>query len=278
MASPPLRDSRFGGLSSRILTTLVSLPLFLVVLWLGGLWWVAGVAAVAGIGAVEFTRLYVPPAPGPRVGLIAGVAGIAALIVWGPISVVLWVVALAGVIVLVGAIFPFLVGGGASALSWIRRAWPAVPLGVAYLGGPAGVLVRWRDGNFAPVAAFLAMIWANDVAAYFVGSYFGRHKMAVRISPGKSWEGAMAGVLVAGTIGAWSASLFGLSGPWGAALGAFIGAVAQAGDLFESALKRTAGVKDSGAILPGHGGVLDRFDGVLFAAPVGFLILHPWAP
>jgi phosphatidate cytidylyltransferase len=121
----------------------------------------------------------------------------------------------------------------------------------------------------------LALSWIGDMAAFFAGSLFGRHKLAPRISPGKSWEGAIAGL--AGSV------LFGVLytgrflpqiDPLSAiALTAAAAAAGQLGDLCESAIKRGAGVKDSGAILPGHGGWLDRVDSSLFTIP----IVYFWA-
>jgi len=242
------------------------------------MWWVVVVAVLILGGAIEFVRLHPVLTMGERAVLVAGVVGIAALIAWGPISVVPWGVALAGGIVIVGGLLPLVAGGDLSPLARVQSAWLIVLLGVAYLGGPAGVLVRWRDRNFAVVAIFFALVWANDMVAYFIGTRYGRHKLAPRISPGKSWEGAIAGLLVAGGIGAISGSLFGLSFGGGALFGGVISIAAQVGDLFESTLKRLAGVKDSGTVLPGHGGILDRFDGVLFAAVVGFSLLRAWTP
>ncbi len=115
--------------------------------------------------------------------------------------------------------------------------------------------------------------WAADVAAYGVGSRFGTRKLAPRISPGKTWEGTLAGFLAAALVAYGVAAYAGMP-----RLPAFLGAVAigpaaLAGDLFESYLKRRAAVKDSGSILPGHGGVLDRVDSLLAAAVVAFVVL-----
>ncbi|MGQ9780100.1 MAG: phosphatidate cytidylyltransferase [Bacillota bacterium] len=113
-----------------------------------------------------------------------------------------------------------------------------------------------------------AAIWAGDTAAYFFGSAFGRHRLAPSISPRKTYEGAAAGLCGSLLAGAALAAAFGKN-PWTSfLLSALIGLCGQAGDLFESMLKRDLGVKDSGQFLPGHGGVLDRFDSLFFAAPV----------
>ncbi len=121
------------------------------------------------------------------------------------------------------------------------------------------------------VVAFLTCIWANDIFAYLGGRIFGKkltkRGLAPTISPNKSWEGAFIGA-----VGAASMGWFWL-GNEGALLGLLIGILSTLGDLVQSALKRRADVKDSGTLLPGHGGILDRFDGLLFAAPVVLIII-----
>ncbi|HWB98977.1 MAG TPA: phosphatidate cytidylyltransferase, partial [Bryobacteraceae bacterium] len=118
--------------------------------------------------------------------------------------------------------------------------------------------------------------WIGDAGAYYVGRRLGRHKLAPRISPGKSWEGAIASVAVSVLFGVFYLARFLPSVPAAAAIA--ISAVAniagQLGDLAESAIKRGAGVKDSGTILPGHGGFLDRVDSTLFVLPVVYLYIR----
>lgn len=117
-------------------------------------------------------------------------------------------------------------------------------------------------------------IWCGDTAAIFVGKAFGKHKLAPKISPNKTWEGSI-GNLVACLVASFTLGHF-LKIPMLASLllGLNTGILGQAGDLFESYLKREAGVKDSGTLLPGHGGVLDRLDSLLFTAPISLLILY----
>jgi phosphatidate cytidylyltransferase len=163
--------------------------------------------------------------------------------------------------------------------------------GVFYVALPLSLLIDLR-GN--PLQCFLIVfilfsVWAGDIAAYYVGKNFGRHKLAPIVSPNKSWEGAIASsfasLAVAALVFKYQYDLndffsaFGIF--WGSydvlrtgfpwthviLLGLFTNVAAQLGDLFESALKRGAGVKDSGNLLPGHGGVLDRIDALLFAIP-----------
>jgi phosphatidate cytidylyltransferase len=123
------------------------------------------------------------------------------------------------------------------------------------LGEPAFVLL-----------VIILAIWAEDVVAYLVGSRFGRHKIAPRISPGKTWEGTIAGFVAAAIVVLASNLPFGLN-PVTFLIAALIGPAGFAGDLVESWIKRRAGVKDSGALFPGHGGMLDRIDSLIMAAP-----------
>ena len=178
----------------------------------------------------------------------------------------------------------------------LNTAYPAAAASVfafTYVALPLGFLVQLRE---QPSGAFLVIylllvVWAGDIFAYFIGRSLGQHLMSPRISPKKTWEGAAASIIASVTIGAiffhYSLpissfllrthliqprdGIFGLQKPplWPTlALSAVLNIAAQLGDLVESLLKRGAGVKDSGAILPGHGGMLDRIDALLFAAPV----------
>jgi phosphatidate cytidylyltransferase len=141
--------------------------------------------------------------------------------------------------------------------------------GMVYIFGCWRCAIPLREANPHWLMYGLMLNWAGDSGAYFVGRHFGKHKMAPRVSPQKSWEGAAASVatsvLLAGTYIWWFA---GLAPVPAIALTAVANAAGQLGDLAESAMKRSAGVKDSGALLPGHGGFLDRVDSTLFALPV----------
>lgn len=137
-------------------------------------------------------------------------------------------------------------------------------------------------GDGARYAVFLcAVVWAGDTGAYFGGKRFGKNKLAPRMSPKKTWEGSIAG-LIASVLGGVLCNVFyqGSLGSWPIIAFASLlgGAFGQMGDLVESTLKRFAGVKDSGVIFPGHGGFLDRVDGLLFAAPIIWFILYNAAP
>jgi phosphatidate cytidylyltransferase len=153
-------------------------------------------------------------------------------------------------------------------------------LGAAYLGGLGGTLAALRLAPYELGGPWVTMlllttVMTADSAALFVGSAIGRHKLAPRISPGKTWEG-LAGALVGGVAGALVIRQLRL--PWlplghAVALAVAVALAGTGGDLVESLLKRWAGVKDSGALFPGHGGMLDRLDSLLFGAPVLYYYL-----
>lgn len=138
----------------------------------------------------------------------------------------------------------------------------------------AGTALVWlRLESVWPVLFVVAVVVASDSTAYLTGRLFGGPKLAPRISPGKTWSGSLGGLVGAVLCGCLIAALSGQGGVATAAFwGAVLGVVAQAGDLAESAMKRALGVKDSGTLLPGHGGLLDRFDGLVVAAPAAALV------
>jgi phosphatidate cytidylyltransferase len=137
---------------------------------------------------------------------------------------------------------------------------------VAYGWDPAPRGLAWA-------LTVVVAIWVGDSVALLAGRALGKHKLAPLVSPNKSQEGAICGLLASMVVGAASFQIFGLGNWWiGFIVGACVSVAGQIGDLAESLLKRQAGVKDSGAIIPGHGGVLDRIDALLFAFPVGFFM------
>lgn len=165
-----------------------------------------------------------------------------------------------------------------------RREHPAADVGVTLLG-VVYVALPLSLMSFIPVAggagwqpgamiAYVFIIWANDVFAYLVGMAFGRHRLFERLSPKKSWEGFFGGVAGALVMGYVASRCMGEA--WWVWIGlALVAAVTGVlGDLVESMFKRAAGVKDSGTIIPGHGGILDRFDAMLLAAP--FVVVYLW--
>lgn len=156
---------------------------------------------------------------------------------------------------------------------WLARCWPCrgwigAALGVMVLLPAWLAAVQFRALGVPVLLAVLSIAWAADIAAYFAGRAFGRHKLAPAISPGKTWEGAagaVAGVLV---LGLWLGPRANLGYVAWALMLIVLTAVSIIGDLFESLLKRQAGIKDSSALLPGHGGVLDRIDSLTAILPV----------
>ena len=149
---------------------------------------------------------------------------------------------------------------------------------VPLLGSFAALLLAPQDG-VARTVTFLLVVVMNDTGGYVAGVLFGRHPMAPRISPKKSWEG-FAGSVVFGTAAAVAMTVLGLHAPFwvGLILGVTLVAVATCGDLIESMIKRDLGIKDMSSFLPGHGGVMDRLDSLLIAAPVAWLIMYLLVP
>jgi phosphatidate cytidylyltransferase len=141
----------------------------------------------------------------------------------------------------------------------------------------AAVSLLWLRGD--PVAGrpdvlfLLCVVWSNDTAAYLLGRWIGGPRLAPRISPGKTWSGAAGGLFAAVAVGLLAAHVLSDAPPWGAIpVAAVLGVVAQGGDLLESFVKRRLEVKDSGHLIPGHGGLFDRLDALLAAAPVAALL------
>ncbi len=144
-------------------------------------------------------------------------------------------------------------------------------LGITYIATGAISLIYLRYENIQILLALFAIVWAGDIAAYLVGKRFGRHKIAPAISPGKSWEGLAASIAVSAALAAYLGQVAPIPH---AMLGATFAIVGLGGDLFESALKRRAGVKDSGTLIPGHGGLFDRIDALLPCAILAAAALY----
>jgi phosphatidate cytidylyltransferase len=142
---------------------------------------------------------------------------------------------------------------------------PSLGWGMLYVGIPSYALLVIQWARFDLVFWLMLVTWATDIFAYFAGRSIGGPKLAPKISPNKTWAGLIGGMTGAAVVGALAAWLFGFSAelPEFLWLGAPMGLLAQLGDLYESRVKRRLGVKDSGTLLPGHGGVLDRLDGLL---------------
>ena len=151
-------------------------------------------------------------------------------------------------------------------------------MGITYIALPLAmlVLIRGQSEGITWIFFILAIVFIGDTSAYHVGSLYGRHKLCPSVSPGKTLEGSLGGLAGNLAAGSMVKAFFLPMLPWPESLAFFIiaGIAGQIGDLFESQFKRLGNIKDSGVILPGHGGILDRIDALLFVAPVAFLFKH----
>ncbi len=268
----------------RLLSAAVGLPLIALAVGLGGYWLAVPAALVAGVAAVEMHTLLdiidcrtflrwgvvwaalivISATQGPEAALLAMGAGVAAFTL---LAIVRCLRGLRG-----GAVRS-LIGSVQSLIAMIGGTW-YVALPMAAL-----VLLRDADSGLAWLAVAFLATFATDTIAYFVGSSIGKRRLAPSISPSKTWEGSIGGVL--GGFATTVALIFIfdqiVSDPVAAvALGLGIPITAQAGDMLESWLKRKAGAKDSSALIPGHGGVLDRLDSLALVLLLVFAAAHVW--
>ncbi len=261
-------------LGRRILTALVLLPAALAALFLlPAIGWQIAAGLVVLIGADEWARLAGWQLPGRVVFAVVVAASLGAAGAmpseWSGFS---WILGAASVF------------WGTIALAWLRGRWQvrsgwAMALTGWWVLVPAWlatVLLQVRPGQ---LLALMAVVWISDTAAYFAGRRFGRHKLAPGISPGKTWEGVM-GALAGVTIYYALLVVFaptvlgGLGHLAGLILIGALATLGVIGDLFESWMKRVAGVKDSGTLLPGHGGILDRIDALTASLPLAALAIR----
>jgi phosphatidate cytidylyltransferase len=267
----PEAKPRFGGLPLRLAT---GLPLFAAVIPLILLipaWILALViAALAALSMIEYTRLVLPGpwTPAALAGPVLAAAPVmAALAGPGAVTPALGLALLIPVLPSLNDREPWSKSLAAEA----RRLW-----GVLYCGGLFAclfLLALLPFGRLLLLLEVLAVV-AADTGAFFAGHALGRHKLAPTLSPGKTVEGGLGGLLLAALVGALFAWLWlpDTGALAGAGLGVLCAAFSVGGDLLESALKRSVGAKDSGNLLPGHGGLLDRVDGHLAAAPALLIV------
>lgn len=270
-------------LKKRVITTLVGIPLLVTIIWFGEPWFTILVALWGLLAALEFYRMVAAPKVSP-------------LTYFGLIWTLLFILSPHFDY---ATLTPFLLTSAVIlSLIWLllRRqkegafiGWVWTIGGILYIGWLLSYFVALR-GGYHPLSitettgrnwVFLALFttFTSDTAAFFVGRALGKHHLAPRISPGKTWEGAIAGVFGAIILSLFFTlpKLFSVSNPlylqdfsyWQAIpLGLLVSVFGQLGDLVESLLKRNMGVKDSGTLIPGHGGILDRIDSVIFAGVV----------
>ncbi len=259
------------NLAVRVATALVLFPVAVWLTWHGGLPFALLCGAAAAVAASELVLMFAPRL-GPAEAFGIAVAGLLPVGVWaswhlgGDLPAEWMGIAGAGAVVVLLALHLF----GDGPLEAVPRSAAAVALSWLYCGLLVATVVglRLRFG-FGWVILSFVVSWLNDTLAYFGGRAMGRHPLYPRISPKKTWEGFAAGAL-GSILGALAVKpLFLPSVPaWALlAIGAGAAVLGPVGDLAESMLKRAAGVKDSGRIIPGHGGLLDRIDALLFVAP-----------
>lgn len=254
---------------SRLLVTIVALPVVLYLVWLGG-WWILALALVAAL--IGLHELYAM-ARGLRPLVLAGYAGAIATLLGAELGGAAWMIGGFALTLFLA----FVLYGIAETRQTATITIGSTVLGVAWIALGLGHLLLLRGlpehGRLAVFTVLIA-VFADDTAAYGVGRLIGRRKLAPTLSPGKTWEGFLAGsaVAVAVVFFALYEQDF-LSIPESLVLGGAIALAGAAGDLFESALKRDLQVKDSGRLLGAHGGMLDRIDAHLFAAVASFYVI-----
>ncbi len=257
MSSSPSRGFLSSEFALRVGSAIAMLAITLSVAVAGGIWFQVFCVMLAALIFNEYRRI-TASAITPAAVLAAAIGLAVALILWfaasAPVAVIFLVVAVAAI--------------GAWEMWRGSQCWAAV--GLAYSALPFLALVSVRGGTIAGLYALLfvfACVWAADTLAYFAGRTIGGPKLAPAISPKKTWSGfagGIAGSLLAGPALLWALGL--APSAWAGLVAIGLSLMAQGGDLFESWIKRRFGVKDSGSLIPGHGGVLDRIDGLIFAS------------
>lgn len=278
MAPPSSASPRkSGNLATRIASALVLIPVALAAIYLGHPWFDLFVILFAGVMAWEWARIAgrrrdpADPSPAARIAVDSAaptnllmIAIVVAVLVLDrfpelvSLGVPSWSLVLIGMVL---AVFATLPQHGRRSL-WFG-------LGVLYVAAPATAMMWVRDDpitgqGIETLAWILALVIATDTGAYAAGRSIGGPKLAPRVSPSKTWAGLLGGMLAAGLVGLVSALLLDLPSIWKLMiLSGALAVIEQIGDLLESAFKRRFGMKDSSHIIPGHGGVLDRVDGLL---------------
>lgn len=266
-------------LVKRTLVVAVLLPIGLAAIILGDLWYFAAIALILGLAAPEFSRLFETGGYQPAGFLmIAGTLLLVTSRYFLGFDGSDWALSL----IILGAMAYHLVA--------FERGRPQAGVdfsitvaGVVYLGWIGSYLISLRHlpGGMWWVLTVLPSVWLADTGAYLVGKAIGKHKMSPRLSPGKTWEGFLGGIIFAtlGTpllvwgylsLGATALGLTPLHGLW---LGLVLSLLTPLGDLGESMIKRQVGAKDSGTLLPGHGGMFDRIDSWLWAGVIGYYLI-----
>ena len=260
----------------RWITGLVALPFLICLIYLGGVAFLLLIGLACICSLWEYFGIVCDAENQPRSNIIVwwgycvSLAMLVATHIAGPSGMSILV---AFNLVFVGLFSVFIYKANPSVIDIIQKQIQGIvyiPLMLSFL-----VIIRHAPDGMTWIYFLLAIIFSGDISAYYVGSYLGRHKLNPAVSPGKTIEGAIGGLggnLLAGAVGLY---FFLPSLSWAAGIVFFLsaGVAGQVGDLFESALKRSSGIKDSSSILPGHGGFLDRIDALLFASPVAYFFI-----
>jgi phosphatidate cytidylyltransferase len=256
-------------LVSRIVVAVVGLPVVLLIVYAGG-WWLFALSAVAAVLALHEYALMTRSL---RPVVLAAYAGALLSLLGASLGGLEWTVG--GFMTTL--LFAFILHWVADTRQSATVAIASTVLGAGWIGLCVAHLILLRDlpnGRLATFTVLLA-VWAGDIGAFFAGRMIGRHKLAPRLSPGKTWEGFLFGTLA--TIFVAFVALYDqdpFTIPDSLLLGLVVAVAAPLGDLFESGLKRDMQVKDSGRLLAAHGGVLDRIDSLLFAVVAAYYLLR----
>jgi phosphatidate cytidylyltransferase len=259
-----MTSAKWGDLGVRTVSAVVLIPAVIACAWFGGIWFKGFVLLLAGLIAHEWATMVHPRNPA-QYALHMGTA-------------------------VCGAVLPDLAGVGIALLAILGLALASIFMarkedpdsskwryfGIFYVGLPALAFILLRNDShygFAAILWIFLIVWSADTLAYFAGRIIGGPKLAPVISPKKTWAGLAGAVAGSALVSFIFASVTQLSGIWTLAiLAGVLAVVEQAGDLFESSLKRFHGVKDSGGLIPGHGGVIDRVDGLIAVAVAAAII------
>lgn len=264
-----------SNLQQRVLSGILLIAVALTLTWAGGIWYRLLAAAISGAVLYEWLSMTAQGEKPSNRWLAIGLLAVLLILLVSGASISFLSMALVGAVIVTGA----------HAVRFEAGFWPTLGLAYAGLLGVALSALRGDDaaGLYATLFLF-AVVWATDILAYFVGRAVGGPRLAPSISPGKTWSGAVGGTVSALIAGLAVASYFGSPLGW-AALAVLIlvlSVVSQIGDLFESSIKRRFGAKDSSQLIPGHGGVMDRVDGLATASfalfLIGALLAGPDAP
>lgn len=258
-------------MTQRIISALVLVALIALPIWQGGFLFVSLVLAVALLALLEFYRM-IARSGYPAIIPLAGLA----------LLLIIYAAVRDDIVLLQSSVSVLVMGGllwelASPATERKLRGWALTLVGIGYIGWPAGMMVSVRLGTDGLLWILLLIIGTStcDIMAYTCGRIFGRRLFAPRYSPKKTWEGVFGGVASSFVVTITFGLFFHILPVWQAGLlGLLIGIAAVGGDLAESMIKRRIGVKDSSHLIPGHGGLLDRLDSLLFSSTVVYFFMR----